>query len=344
MRTESLPLVVGLPGTTIGQPELEALRRTAPSGIILFGRNVESAAQVRALVDGLGDLDPRPFVAVDLEGGTVNRLERIWGPLPSPAQAGAVGRRAVRALGEAAGAGCRALGIHLDLAPVVDLDRPAGMVGRQGRCLADRPDRVATLAEVFSDGLASWGISGCLKHFPGLGPIAADTHEVLPTRDDAEPLEPHLQVFERLAERIPVVMVAHVVVPALGDSVKPATLARSVLDRAAKLPGSPVILSDDLEMGALGGLGDLPDLVVSALRARNHGVLVCKAFDRLDEIAGRLRQAAADDSALAARLGEMAARLGTLRRDLLQRAAAIPAPDDATVAQLWEEARAAAQH
>ena len=62
----------------------------------------------------------------------------------------------------------------------------------------------------------------------------------------------------------------------LGDAHRPASLSRAVVEHAATLPGSPVVLSDDLEMGALGGFGDLPDLVVAALTARSHGVLVCK--------------------------------------------------------------------
>ena len=135
--------------------------------MILFQRNIESAGQVRELVSQLVELDPRPFVAVDLEGGMVNRLRPIWGELPSAAAAAAAGRRAVSALGEAAGAACRSLGIHLDLAPVVDLDRPHALMAQQGRCFSADPERVAVLARVFNQGLATWGVRGCLKHFPG---------------------------------------------------------------------------------------------------------------------------------------------------------------------------------
>jgi hypothetical protein len=92
-------------------------------------------------------------------------------------------------------------------------------------------------------------------------------------------------------------------------------------------------------MGALSGLGDLPGLVVEALRARNHGVLVCKAFDRLPEIMASIEEAMASDPAFRLRLTENAARLGTLRRDLCRSMAAVPMPDDRLVAQLWEDAR-----
>jgi beta-N-acetylhexosaminidase len=337
--TDPLPLVVGLPWTTLDRPQQAILEKVRPAGVVLFDRNVATPDQVRDLTNRLDDLDPRPFVAVDLEGGVVNRLRGLWGNLPSPTTAATAGRRAVRALGEAAGAACRRLGIHLDLAPVVDLEREGSALSLDGRCLSDDPERVVTLARVFKEGLAEWGVGGCLKHFPGLGSIVDDTHQTLPVLGTQEPLEPHLQVFSALSEEIPVVMVAHLVAPSLGDATRPATLARTVVDRAADLPGGPVVLSDDLEMGALDGWGELPERVEAALRARNHGVLICRSFDRLEEIVDHIHDTIAADPAFGSRVEELTARLGTLRRDLCQNSAAVPAPDDTTVAQLWEEAR-----
>ncbi len=103
-KTESLPLVVGLPGTTVTDDDRALLERVRPAGVILFSRNIETPDQVRELVNGLEDFEPRPFVSADLEGGIVNRLSPLWGDLPAPAEAAAAGRRAVRTLGEAAGA------------------------------------------------------------------------------------------------------------------------------------------------------------------------------------------------------------------------------------------------
>jgi len=338
--TDSLPLVVGLPGTTVTDDDMALLERVRPAGVILFSRNIETPNQVRELVSGLEDLEPRPFVTADLEGGMVNRLSALWGDLPPPAEAAAAGRRAVRALGEAAGSACRSLGIQLDLAPVVDLDCPGGCLSGQGRCLGSDPDRVVILARIFNEGLGKWGVSGCSKHFPGLGPVPADTHEELPVLEsDEEELGRQLNVFEELGTEFPAVMVAHVIVPGLGDAEQPASLSRTVVERATKLSGSPVVLADDLEMGALGEWGDLPDRVTAALHARNHGLLICNACDRIDEIASHLRESADADPTVATRLAEMTARIGTLARDLHQRAAAVPAPDDTTVEQLWQQAR-----
>jgi beta-N-acetylhexosaminidase len=339
-RIDDLPLVVGLPGTTVSEDDRALLERVRPAGVILFSRNIETPEQTRELVAGLEDLDLRPFVSADLEGGMVNRLSALWGDLPTPAEAAAVGRRAVRALGEAAGAACRSLGVQLDLAPVVDLDCPGGCLSGQGRCLGSDPERVIVLARIFNEGLGKWGVSGCSKHFPGLGPVPADTHEELPILEsDQEELGRQINVFEELGPDFPTVMVAHVVAPGLGDAERPASLSRTVVEQAANLSGSPVVLADDLEMGALGEWGDLPDRVISAVHARNHGLLICNACDRIDEIASHLRESAEADPTVATRLVEMTARMGTLARDLHQRAAAVPAPDDETVEQLWEQAR-----
>ncbi len=345
MRTSqtSLPLVVGLPGLEITTAEKKTLDRIKPAGIILFARNVESPDQVRELVYSVRDMEPRPFVCVDLEGGMVNRLTALWGDLPSPSEAAASGMKGIQALGDAAGAACRALGIHLDLAPVIDLERPDGLIARQGRTLSASAERSATLARAFSEKMGAWAVSGCIKHFPGLGAIEVDTHEDLPTLDHrVEDLDEHLGVFAALSSDIPIVMVGHVVAPVLGENEKPASLSRHIVQLAVDLPGRPVVLSDDLEMGALEGFGDLPELVSAALRARNHGVLVCQAFDRLEEIADHLLREADEDLTFADVLDEGRSRLGTLARDLCRQAAAVPAPDDATVAQLWEKARKAA--
>lgn len=339
-KTESLPLIIGLPGVTVADEDKSLLERVRPAGVILFSRNIESPEQTRELVAAFDELEPRPFVTIDLEGGIVNRLSGLWGELPAPAEAGAAGRRAVRALGQAVGAACRNLGVQLDLAPVVDLDCPEGCLGGQGRCFGTDPERVVVLAKVFNEGLADWGISGCTKHFPGLGAVPADTHQELPLLELGEDeMERHISVFSALATSYPVVMVAHVVAPGLGDAERPASLSRTVVERAANLPGSPVVLADDLEMGALTDWGDLPDRVLAAVHARTHGLLVCNACDRFEEIADRLDEATENDSTIATRLTEMTARMGTLARDLHQRAAAVPAPDDETIEQLWRQAR-----
>jgi beta-N-acetylhexosaminidase len=341
---EHSPLIVGIPGPHLGPEEIEVLEAVRPVGVILFGRNIVSTAQVRDLATGVRELSGDPFLAVDLEGGMVNRLAALWGTLPSAQRAGAAGRKAVRTVGEAAGAACRRLGIQLDLAPVVDLSTPGGLLAAQGRCLSDDTERVAALAAVFLDGLHSWCVGGCVKHYPGLGTVAEDTHETLPTLDlTPSDLAVSTQPFRLTTEQAGAVMMAHVRVPGIGDPNLPASLDPALVERAASLPGNPTGLSDDLDMGALTAFGTLPELAEAALRAGNHGLLICNSWRALPAVAEHLRDVADKRPGFRARTEEAVSRLVTLSRELCRAFAAEPAPDDRTVAQLWEQARKEAE-
>jgi beta-N-acetylhexosaminidase len=309
-----------------------------PIGIVLFARNIASPEQTRDLVSSINELEAQPLIAVDLEGGAVNRLRSLWGDLPSAAAAARSGRAAVRALGKAAGAACRALGIQVDFAPVIDLGCEGGLIAGQERCLSDQPDRVIALARIFNESLSAWGITGCLKHFPGLGAVSVDTHDQLAVLSDGD-LDLHCEVFGALSGEVPLVMVGHAASPQFGDPKRPTSLSIPAITAATKLPGSPVVVTDDLEMGALAGFGDLPELVVEAFRARIHGALVCSRLDRLSEIVNLMDATATTEPSLKSSIRAASARLGTLRREVRNVSSAIPAPDDETVAQLWELAR-----
>ncbi len=342
MNPETLPLIVGVPGAILTADDRTLLDAVRPAGVILFARNVLHTEQVRNLVRAIRELPWEPLVAVDLEGGLVNRFEALWGGLPSPAAAGVAGRRAVQALGEAAGAACRALGVGLDLAPVVDVAVEGGLLARQQRCLSDDPDRVAVLAEVFLEGLHSWGVGGCVKHFPGLGPVPEDTHETLPELPGGGRPR-HEAPFEATAAAAGMVMMAHVRLPDAPDPTLPASLDPGTVGRAAELPGRPAVLADDLDMGALSGIGSLPELAEAALAAGNHGLPICRSWQELPEVADHLRERAGSDPGFRTRLDEATARLLTRARDLRLAFTAEPAPDDETVAQLWERARREAE-
>ena len=339
MNPETLPLLVGIPGAVLTADDRTLLETVRPAGVILFSRNVLHPGQVRDLVRAVRELPWEPLVAVDLEGGLVNRFEALWGALPSPAAAASAGRRAVRALGEAAGAACRALGVELDLAPVVDVSVEGGLLDRQARCFSDDPDRVAALAGVFLDGLHAWGVGGCVKHFPGLGPVPEDTHETLPELPAGAGAAIHEAPFRAAAEAAGAVMMAHVRTPDAPDPTLPASLDPTAVARAAELPGRPVVLSDDLDMGALAGFGTIPELTEAALAAGNHGALICRSWESLPEVAAHLAGRAHAGSGFRARLEDATARLLTRVRDLRLAFTAEPAPDDETVAQLWERAR-----
>jgi beta-N-acetylhexosaminidase len=290
------------------QRQLEALR---PGGVILFARNVESREQLAGLVAELAGLPSQPYVAVDLEGGRVNRLEPLVGPLPSPAAAAAAGDRAVAALGAALGAACAHFGIGVDFSPVLDAACPDGWLAGEQRCLGATPGDVARLAGTVLAGLEACGVAGCLKHYPGLGTGRVDSHRELPVLDDAVAGEE--ATFRLLATAGRAVMVAHAVAPALGDPLRPASLSPVVVRRLRTVPCGPVI-ADDLEMGALAAYGSLGERAAAALLAGCDQVPLCNALDQRPAVVDHVRRWRGRDARLAAVLARSAGRVAGFGR------------------------------
>lgn len=253
-----------------------------PGGVVLFNRNLDpdpetGPARCRALIDGLQarfGAELPLAVAVDQEGGAVSRLRPWTGPTPSLRrlwQSG--GAPACARWGGLWGEGLRLLGFNVDFAPVLDLwDGHLG-TGIGDRAASERPLEAAAAAGAFLHGLESWGVRGCLKHFPGLGGTTLDSHQGLPALSDAAQVDRNARAFVPLAHADRLVMVAHLRTPASGPL--PASLHRgSVADNPWRLPGR--FLPDDLEMG---GCADWSwnDRVRLSLEAGHQWLLVCQS-------------------------------------------------------------------
>lgn len=297
-------LVCGVAGLALDAEERRLLEELKPGGIVLFARNVAERAQLMSLVRELRGLPSRPYVAIDLEGGRVNRLERLIGPLPAAAEAARAGAHVVRALAEAAGAACAHLGIGVDLAPVLDAARPEGFLASEARCLGSSPAEVQAAAGTFLEGLSAFGVAGCLKHYPGLGSGRVDSHRNLPVLD--ETVAADCALFRALAAPGRAVMVAHALAPVLGEGLCPTSLSRAVVGRLRTF-AAPV-LADDLEMGALSTHGSLSERAAAALGAGCDQVLVCNALAARRDVVEHVGAAARRDPVLAATLRESAAR------------------------------------
>jgi beta-N-acetylhexosaminidase len=317
-------LFVGVEGTRLTAAEAGLLGKVLPAGVVLVQRNIADEETLRMLMAELRAAVPGATLALDAEGGPVDRLRGVVGPAPGAdllaLQAPARARRA----GYWVGAALAGLGFDLDLAPVVDLDH-----GRAGNALDRRtfgadPRRVASRAGAFLDGLHAAGIGGCLKHFPGLGAAGADTH-VAPAAIglDADALARDRAPFAALAARAEAVMAGHAVYPALDPEARPATLSRALctglLRRSVRFRGA--LLSDDLEMGALAPWGELPERGREALAAGCDGLLFCRRIEAAPEIA-----AALGARSLAGRRAEAGRRLARLRGGLARRRAAAQPP------------------
>jgi len=312
---------VGIAGPALDPSERAILERHPPRAVVLFKRNIESERQVADLALEIGTLPARPFLAIDQEGGPVDRLRDLAGPFPSfhgAAKAG-LARRA----GELAAEACARLGVRVDLAPVVDRRLPgAGESVLGERTAAEEPDRIIAAARNFLQGLHSRGVAGCLKHFPGLGRAGRDTHRALPfLPDDEREEERDLAPFRALKDVAAAIMVSHAARARdrLPASLSPDTATRLLRDRVGF---EGVAFSDDLEMGALAEFGALPQRAAAAIRAGCDLALVCSRLEEYPECVAR-----AEAEVPAPRLAEASRRNDVFVQRLRSLERAAPPPD-----------------
>lgn len=277
--------MLDLEGTTLTDEDREILRHPTVGGVILFARNYESPAQIEALVTAIHAVrEPRLLVAVDQEGGRVQRFRSGFTVLPPAAGFGALhqrgperARRAARAVGWLMAAELRAVGVDFSFAPVLDLDR--GVCPAIGnRAFGAGVNAVSSLAGAWAEGVREAGMPAVGKHFPGHGAVPADSHFELPSdpRDYATIELEDLVPFGRLIRRgLEAVMPAHVVYPRVDPA--PAGFSpfwlRTVL--RGRLGFEGVIFSDDLNMAAASAGGDYAGRARAARAAGCDLLLVC---------------------------------------------------------------------
>ncbi|MDX6384035.1 MAG: beta-N-acetylhexosaminidase, partial [Blastocatellia bacterium] len=210
---------IGLPGTELDDEARSLIEEIKPGGIILFGRNVESAEQVRQLIDGARAMLPiAPLCGIDQEGGLVDRLRDIFTPMPSARALRQHGDLSgVRTLGRVTGEVLGMLGLDINFAPVMSIITQARSQltnGLYSRSFGQSPGEVLGYTTVYMRGLQATGCLGCLKHFPGIGAGEVDSHIEMPmvplTRDDllSQDLAPYIELFQRADDRVRVVMVS----------------------------------------------------------------------------------------------------------------------------------------
>src|SRR3954471_3776993 len=198
-------IMTGVPGKELDAETARLFRRVQPGAYILFGRNLESATQLRKLIDDLRDLSAiEPIITIDQEGGRVSRLRLIGNEPPNAQQLRDRGDVSlIRRHGEITGRLLRLFGFNLDLCPVLDIsfDDEADNSLR-GRCYGRTVDEVVRNAGVFNDAMRNQGIASCGKHFPGYTCAKSDAHFELPridrTREELDRNE--LAVFKKFAD------------------------------------------------------------------------------------------------------------------------------------------------
>ncbi len=318
-------LCAGFDGEQAGKHAEDLIERLRVQNVILFRRNISSFAQVRALTEQLQAFaqecghDLPLLICADQENGIVRRFSDDVPGLPGNMAIGAVGDAdTAQAAGLITGRLLRAAGIHMDLAPVLDVNNNPDNPVIGVRSFGEDPAAVAALGVAFARGLAQGGAIACGKHFPGHGDTVADSHLALPLV--AHGLE-RLRAVElvpfqaAIAAGVEAVMTAHVVFPAAGGT-DPATLSEAVLTGLLRtqLAFSGVIMTDCLEMRAISDTVGVGRGAVLALCAGADLVLVSHSLDKQEEALAAIVAAAESGELPPERLREAAQRVRALKR------------------------------
>ena len=292
------PLMVDVAGLELTPEDREVLRHPLVGSVILFTRNYASPEQLRKLVADIhAARNPSLIVAVDQEGGRVQRFRPEFSLLPPPRRIGhaydidtSQGLQLARSMGWLMAAELRAHGVDLSFAPCVDLDYGVSEVIGD-RAFHSKPAAVAELALAYMSGMKDAGMAATAKHFPGHGAVIADSHKSLPVdRRNWNELADDLLPYRRLiANGLPGVMVAHVLFPTVAP--EPASLSRRWVQNALReeLRFAGAIFTDDLSMGGAAEYGDIVARASAALDAGCDVLPVCNDRASVTQLLDGLR-------------------------------------------------------
>jgi beta-N-acetylhexosaminidase len=289
---------IGLPAVELDDAAKELLREINAGGICLFQRNCREAKQVRRLLDDLREFLPiDPILSLDQEGGLVDRLRRIIEPMPAASSLKTL--EEVKKLAEITAEVVSILGFNTNFAPVVDVvtdERGKFQNGLQSRAFGNSKEAAVEFASAYLETLQQHNILGSIKHFPGLGAAEIDSHEDLPSVNISEEefyavdQFPYREMFK--SGFVHCVMVAHAAFPKLDlqetDStgkLLPSSLSFNFITKLLreKLGFQGLILTDDMEMGAIMrnyGIGEASKM---AIKAGQDMILICANGDVMRE-------------------------------------------------------------
>ncbi|MDU1324880.1 MAG: beta-N-acetylhexosaminidase [Clostridiales bacterium] len=321
-------LIGGFEGTEIGDQATRLVQEYQVGGLILYGRNIAGAGQLVTLTNGLkalnGDGIPL-FLSIDQEGGGVDRMPPEVRRTPGAYCVGQTGSvPAAQSYGDVLAAECAAFGLNLDFAPVLDVwSNPGNTVIGQRAFSADART-VAGLGPAAARRMMDQGIIPAVKHFPGHGDTAVDSHVGLPVVDKSpeELEETELIPFRAAIQsagtdgQVPAVMVAHILLTQL-DPERPASLSPAVVTGLLRdeLGFAGAVLTDDLTMGAVTQSYGLGEAAVLAVEAGCDILLVCHGPDSVPAVRTALLEAAASGRITAERLDESVYRILRLKTE-----------------------------
>ena len=284
-------IMTGVPGKELDAETARLFRRVQPGAYILFGRNLENGTQLRKLIDDLRDLsDIEPIITIDQEGGRVSRLRRIGNEPPNAQQLREKNDiDLIRRHGDITGRLLRLFGFNLDLCPVLDISfNDDAENSLHGRCYGKDVEQVVRNAGAFNEAMREQGIASCGKHFPGYSAASSDAHFQLPrigrTREELDLNE--LAVFRRFVRDVDSMMICHAWYPCFEPQPTPATVSRRIVTELLRneFGFDGLIMTDDLDMGAILTAYRLDDTIRLCLEAGNDIMMLCHRVPEIETV------------------------------------------------------------
>ena len=332
-------LVAGLEGHAPGPDAQTAIRDYHVGGLIFFAHNVESAAQLAALTNAVKALNEGEIpllLSVDQEGGRVERMPPEVLPLPSAQTFGAAGSATIAArFGRVLGAECAAFGLNTDYAPSLDVWSSPENTVIGDRAFGSDPDTVAELGTAAWQGITDRGVLPVVKHFPGHGDTAVDSHQDLPvvdkSREELEALE-LIPFRTAIRHQAPAVMVAHILEKGL-DPDRPASLSPKVITELLRedLGFQGLVFTDDLTMGAIVKHYGVGEAAVLAVEAGCDMLLLCHGAEPLAMARAALLDAVSSGRISESRLDESVRRILFAKAEFRFTNDPVPSPDTLTI-------------
>jgi len=324
---------IGIPGAQIDAAARRLLEEISPGGVCFFARNIQDPEQTRQLTDDIREKLPvEPFLSIDQEGGLVDRLRRILTPMPAA--------NSIKTIEDAANLAqitstiLRIFGFNMNFAPVVDIideKRNRYSNGLYSRAFGQTAEESFELTESYLLHLQKNGCLGCLKHFPGLGASVIDSHEALPSVfvSEAEFFNTDLFPYREFikTDGVHAVMVAHAAFPQMdlqesdqNGKLLPSSLSYNFVTKLLRhqLGFGGLVLTDDLEMGAIVknyGIGDACKLAVTA---GQDMLAICAGSDSIREGFAAIKQAVTDGEISEERIDESLSRIFAVKKLLTE--------------------------
>lgn len=318
-------LMVGLPGVSLDPSTCRLIEDFQVNNFILFRRNYVDPVQLKALCRELRavclerGLSP-PLISIDQEGGSVIRLGAPFTQFPDARVLADADEpeTEVRNFAVITAKELLKVGINMNLAPVLDVCEAGQGFFMERRSLGNDPGRVSRFGWLIIETMQKSGVAACGKHFPGLGGARQDPHKLLPVVDipRQELFERDLMPFIKAARAgVASIMTSHTIYPAL-DSDRPATLSRAIITSLLReeIGFDGLVITDDLEMGAIENEGRVEEAAWQAFQAGADLLLICEGHDKVERTVKRLDNGLARNSNMSRRLQQSVDRIRSVQR------------------------------